>query len=289
MNKNKTAERIPSWIKKKISVNENYYTVKNLLKDFSLHTVCESAVCPNIYECFKKKYVTFMILGNVCTRNCKFCGVTSSSAGKGTPIDRQEPEKIAKAVKKLGLKYAVITSVTRDDLPDKGAEHFAEVTRKIKELSPQTGVELLIPDFGGEEENFKIVADARPDVISHNIETVASLYLEVRPQADYKTSLKIVHLIKEYGFPAKSGFMLGLGEKREEIFEMMADLKNAGCEYLVIGQYLKSSPGGWPVKKYFKEPDFQELAQNGKNMGFKNVFAGIFYRSSYMAEKLIKG
>ena len=277
---------IPQWIKKKVRVNKNYYYVKSLLKELGLHTVCESAFCPNIYECFSKKYATFMILGNTCTRNCKFCGVNS---GKPEPVDEKEPEKIAAGVKKLSLKYAVITSVTRDDLPDGGANHFAEVTRKIKELNAgKTKIELLIPDFHGEKRNLNIVFESNPDVISHNIETVLSLYSSVRPEASYSISLKVLDEIKKAGFPSKSSFMLGLGENKKEVIKMMEDLRKVNCEFLVIGQYLQPSKNAFPVKEYIKPEIFEEYKEIGEKMGFKRVFAGTFFRSSYMAEELIQ-
>jgi len=277
---------IPQWIKKKVRVNENYQYVKDILKELNLHTVCESASCPNIYECFSRKYATFMILGSTCTRNCKFCGVSN---GKPEPIDKKEPEKIAAGVKKLSLKYAVITSVTRDDLPDGGANHFAEVTKKIKEVNAEkTKIELLIPDFHGEKSNLNIVFKSNPDVISHNVETVPSFYHFVRPEANYSISLKVLDEIKKAGFPSKSGFMLGLGEKKEEITKIMEDLRKINCDFLVIGQYLQPSKNAFPVKEYIKPEIFEEYKEIGKKMGFKKVFAGTFFRSSYMAEELFQ-
>ena len=274
---------IPSWIKKKVFISENYNYVKEVLEEFKINTVCVSAVCPNIYECFSRKYVTFMILGNVCTRNCKFCGVKK---GKPEKVDEKEGEKIASAVRKLNMKYVVITSVTRDDLPDGGASHYNSVIRKVKETG--AFVEVLIPDFKGKIENLKIVMEARPDVISHNVETVPSLYPVIRPKANYKTSLKVIEEVKKNGFITKSGFMLGLGETRKEVFKMMEDLINSGCDYLVVGQYLKPSENAIEVKEFVSPEFFEEIKEIGKKMGFKNVFAGTFYRSSYMAENLLK-
>lgn len=276
--------KIPSYIKKRVSINENYNFVRNLLEEFGINTVCKSAVCPNIYECFGRKYASFMILGNICTRNCKFCGV-----GKGKPekVDEKEPEKIADIVEKLNMKYVVITSVTRDDLADGGAEHFAKVVEEIKRKDKNIIVETLIPDFKGKLENLKILFKSKPDVISHNIETVPRLYPEIRPKANYKISLSVLEKIKENGFITKSGFMLGLGEKKEEIFEVMEDLKKAGCDYLVVGQYLIPDKNSFPVVEFIKPEFFKEIEEKGKKMGFKNIFAGTFYRSSYMAEKLL--
>jgi len=227
-----------------------------------------------------------MILGNLCTRNCKFCGV--SRVSKTVPPDAEEPDKIASAIKKLGMRYAVITSPTRDDLPDGGAGHFAAVTEKIRALNPGTKIELLIPDFKGNEDALEKIFRAKPDVISHNIETTEALYKSVRPSSDYATSIKILKTVKNNGFAAKSGFMLGLGEKKEDVLLLMHELKETGCDYLVIGQYLRPSKKALPVKEFVKENVFKELEETGRRMGFKKIFAGTFYRSSYIAEKLIQ-
>ncbi|MFN4226611.1 MAG: lipoyl synthase [Candidatus Ratteibacteria bacterium] len=277
-------EKIPEFIKKRISFNENFTYLKNLLKINNIQTVCESAICPNIYECFGKKYVTFMILGKICTRNCKFCGV---SKGIPEPIDKQEPERIAEIVKKLEMKYVVITSVTRDDLDDGGAGQFKKVVEKIREKSPETKIELLIPDFKGNLNSLKIIFDSKPDIISHNLETVQSLYPIIRPKSDYNNSLKILSEIKKSGFITKSGFMLGLGEKEEEIFILMEDILKTGCDILVIGQYLKPDKTGYEVRKFYNSDFFSKLKEYGLKIGFKKVFSGIFYRSSYIAESSI--
>ena len=279
------AYQIPEWIKKRVPT-ESTCRVKKILDDLSLNTVCESAVCPNIYECFSKGYATFMILGNRCTRNCRFCGV--SPLVSSIPPDKKEPEKIANAVKILGMRYVVITSPTRDDLPDGGAEQFALTVKAIKETTPETRVEVLIPDFKGKSESIEKVFKARPDVISHNIETVPSLYPSIRPSSDYKISMDVLRTIKENGFITKSGFMLGLGEKKEEVLELLKALKDTGCEYIVIGQYLRPSKNAVPVKEFFPEEVFKEYEGIGRRMGFKNVYAGVFYRSSYLAEQLIQ-
>jgi len=276
--------KIPEWVKKRVYMSENYYFVKNLIDEYGLNTVCKSAVCPNIYECFSKKYVSFMILGNVCTRNCKFCGVKK---GKGEKIDEKEPEKIAEIVEKLDMKYVVITSVTRDDLPDGGASHFAKVVKKIKERSKKTIVEVLIPDFCGKKENFEILFKSTPDVISHNLDTTPSLFPEIRPSANYKTSLSVLKEIKKNGFISKSSFMLGLGEKKEDVFKLMDDLRKMECDYLVVGQYLSPDKDSYPVKEFIHPDFFKKIEEKGKKMGFKNVFAGTFYRSSYLAENLL--
>ena len=274
-------ERIPEFVKKRISFNENILSTEKLIKAYKVNTICKSANCPNIYECFGKKHVSFMILGNICTRNCKFCGV---SKGKPERVDEKEPEKIAEIVKKLNMKYVVITSVTRDDLKDGGAGQFAEVVKKIREKSPETKIEVLIPDFSGKIENLKIIFDSKPDIISHNIETVKSLYPVIRPLADYETSLKVLSEIKKNGFITKSGFMVGLGEKEKEIYQLMEEILKAGCDIIVIGQYLKSSKQGYEVKKFYNEEFFRKIEEYGLKIGFKKVFAGIFYRTSYIAD-----
>lgn len=276
--------KIPEWVKKRVYTSENYYLVKNLLDEYGLNTVCKSAVCPNIYECFSKKYVSFMILGSVCTRNCKFCGVKK---GKGEKIDEKEPEKIAEIVEKLDMKYVVITSVTRDDLSDGGASHFAKVVKKIKERSKKTIVEVLIPDFGGKKKNLEILFKSIPDVISHNLDTTPSLFPEIRPASNYDVSLSVLKEIKKNGFISKSSFMLGLGEKKEDVFKLMDDLRKVECDYLVVGQYLSPDKDSYPVKEFIHPDFFKKIEEKGEKMGFKNVFAGTFYRSSYLAENLL--
>ncbi|MDD3726038.1 MAG: lipoyl synthase [Candidatus Ratteibacteria bacterium] len=278
-------EYIPDRIKKRVSINKKWEQVKKILNGLAINTVCESAVCPNVYECFCKGYATFMILGNRCTRNCRFCGVLPLK--EHTPPDNKEPENIAKAVKLLEMTYVVITSPTRDDLSDGGAEHFATTTKCIKELNPLTKIELLIPDFQGNEESLRKVFEAQPDVISHNIETVPSLYPAVRPSSDYKTSLNVLKAIKQHRIITKSGFMLGLGEKEEEVIELLYSIRETGCDYLVIGQYLKPSKKAVDVREYISPEVFKKYEETGKKMGFKNIFAGTFYRSSYLAEKLL--
>ena len=275
-------EKIPCFIKKRISFNENFISTERLIKAYKVNTICKSANCPNIYECFSKKYVSFMILGNICTRNCKFCSVE-----KGIPekLDKDEPERIASIVKKLNMRYVVITSVTRDDLEDGGAGQFAEVVKKIREKSPETKIEVLIPDFSGKIENLKIIFDSKPDIISHNIETVKSLYPLIRPLADYKTSLKVLSEVKKNKFITKSGFMVGLGEEEDEIYQLMNEILKAGCDIIVVGQYLKSSSHGWEVKKFYNEEFFKKIEEYGLKIGFRKVFASIFYRTSYIAEK----
>ncbi|MCM8810307.1 MAG: lipoyl synthase [Candidatus Omnitrophica bacterium] len=277
-------EKIPPYIKKRVSLNENFNYLKNLLRVYNVQTVCENAICPNIYECFGEKYASFMILGKICTRNCKFCGV---SKGNPEPVDTDEPKKIAEIVGKLKMKYVVITSVTRDDLTDGGAGQFKRVVEEIRKKSPETKIELLIPDFRGDLDSLKIIFNSKPDIISHNLETVLSLYPIIRPKSDYNNSLKVLSEIKKNGFIAKSGFMLGLGEEEKEIFILMEDILKTGCDILVVGQYLKPKKTGYEVKKFYDVDFFLKIKDYGLKMGFKKVFSSIFYRSSYLAESCI--
>ncbi|MGC8941131.1 MAG: lipoyl synthase [Sulfurihydrogenibium sp.] len=263
------------------------FQIKKLLRSLNLHTVCEEANCPNIGDCFSRKTATFMIMGDVCTRNCPYCNVNH---GKPNPLDPNEPENIATAVKKLGLKHVVITSVDRDDLPDGGASHFAEVIKKVRELNPNTTVEVLIPDFKGNLDALKIVVEANPDVINHNIETVKELYRKVRPQGNYERSLNIIKAVKKLNenIVTKSGFMVGLGETKEQIVQLLIDLKESDCEVVTIGQYLQPSKNHLPVEKYYTEEEFKEFESIGYRIGFKEVFSGILVRSSFHAGEVFE-
>jgi len=274
----------PQWVKKRVGFSDEYFETKALIEKYSLHTVCKEARCPNVYECFKKKYASFLILGPVCTRNCRFCSVKK---GNVLPPDETEPDRIADAVKILGLKYVVITSVTRDDLPDGGAEHFSISVKKIRAKNPGTKIELLIPDFKGDVKSLQIVFESKPDVLSHNLETVPRLYPSLRGDADYKTSLNVLYLSKNAGFVTKSSIMVGLGEKEEESIGVMRDLRSAGCDFLVIGQYLQSQKDNLPVVEFIAPETFEYYKQTGESMGFKKVFSGTFYRSSYLAHTMI--
>ncbi|MCX7705379.1 MAG: lipoyl synthase [bacterium] len=274
--------KLPCWVRKKISTGTGYQLTKDIISKYGLTTVCTNARCPNIYECFEKRYATFMILGNICTRACGFCSVSHNK--KPLPVDVDEPYHIAMAVKELGLKYVVITSVTRDDLFDGGAEHFSRCIRMIRKHNPETKIEPLVPDFKGNIEHLEIVLEALPDIFSHNLETVPALYPDVRPQANYKTSLKMLEYAKKKGFPIKSGIMVGLGETKQQILEVMNDLRNIDCDYFVIGQYLKPSSENLDVKEFIHPDIFQEYRIIGEKLGFKKVFSGVFCRSSYMAE-----
>jgi len=258
--------------------------MKKLLDAGHLHTVCEGADCPNIGECFASKTCTFMILGDVCTRNCRFCAV---SHGRPAQVDPGEPQAVALTSRQLGLKHVVVTSVTRDDLADGGAGHFADTIRAIRAAVPGVTVEVLIPDFQGKREALQRVIDARPDVINHNVETVSRLYSSVRPQAIYERSLELLHRVSTSGILSKSGLMLGLGETNEEVIEAMQDLRDANCDILTLGQYLSPSPVHHPIVAYIHPETFNVLQQKAYNMGFLEVSAGPLVRSSYHAARAL--
>jgi lipoic acid synthetase len=274
----------PPWLKAKLPGGPNYLRLKALVKELHLHTVCEEARCPNIGECWGAGTLTFMILGRVCTRNCGFCAVTF---GKPPAYDPEEPDRVAKAVGRLGLAHVVVTSVARDDLPDGGAEIFAETIRKIREHDPKVGIEVLIPDFRGSRYSLATVIGAKPDVLNHNIETIARLQTLVRPSAGYERSLSVLRMAKQLagGVLTKSGMMLGLGEDWAEIVQAMADLRRVRCEILTIGQYLRPSPQHLPLMKYYAPEEFADLKRIGLGMGFRHVEAGPLVRSSYHAER----
>ncbi len=280
--------RLPPWFKVRIRRGERFSYIESLLRDLSLHTVCEGAGCPNIWECWNRGTATFMILGDVCTRNCNFCGVTK---GRGGGVDRDEALRVARAVKALGLRYVVITSVTRDDLEDGGAGIFALTVEGIRRLSPGCKVELLIPDFGGSEEALKRVVEACPDVLGHNLETVRRLYPLVRPMADYDRSLRLLREAKAMKgeMTVKSSLILGLGEGKEEVIETMMDIRETGCDILTLGQYLRPSRTHLPVRRFYSPGEFEELAGIGLEMGFSHVEAGPKVRSSYQAETYCGG
>ena len=275
------------WLKRNLPTGNEYEKVRNLLSKSRLHTVCQEAKCPNMWECFSKNTATFMILGSECTRNCRFCNITC-----GTPPlpDPEEPERVAKAALDLGLEYVVVTSVTRDDLEDGGAEHFAMTICEIKKQLPGgTRVEVLIPDFQGNSHALKTVLDAGPDVLNHNIETVPSLYSTARPQADYQRSLDLLRKVSDSGtsIPAKSGLMVGLGENFHELERTMQDLFDHGCTMLTMGQYLQPSKAHLTVKKYYTPDEFVTLKKIAERIGFKKIASGPFVRSSYGAGELL--
>lgn len=277
----------PDWLKVRVRNTSDVAEVRNMLSRLSLNTVCEEAGCPNIMECFGKRTATFMILGRVCTRNCTFCTVTK---GVVDPVDPDEPENIARAVEFLGLRHVVVTSVTRDDLPDGGAGHFACVVNRIKELNNNVTVEVLIPDFKGDEQALKVVVDSNPEIINHNVETVPRLYPAVRPLAVYERSLKLLSNVKKLGREnhsgapvTKSGLMLGLGEREDEVISVLRDLRNVDCDIVTIGQYLAPSEKHHPVVEYIHPEVFERYKAIGMDMGFKYVASSPLVRSSYMA------
>ncbi|MEA2021624.1 MAG: lipoyl synthase [Candidatus Caldatribacteriota bacterium] len=275
------------WLRRKLPDQKVIDKMENLLKDLNLHTVCDSALCPNRGECFKNGTATFMIMGDVCTRNCQFCAVKK---GKPVPLDPREPIHIAQAAKYLKLKHVVVTSVTRDDLFDGGAEHFAQTVIAIRKLLPRSTVEILIPDFQGSREALQKVIEVRPEVINHNIETIERLYSSVRPIADYKTSLQLINRVKidNEDIITKSGIMLGLGEEKEEVVKAMKDLRKVNCDLLTIGQYLRPSPQHLKVKEYIHPDEFEVYRKIGMSLGFKHVLSGPLVRSSYRAGVILQ-
>ena len=276
--------RKPEWLKIKLPRGFKTSQVVGLLNEHHLHTICSSGMCPNRGECWGNGTATFMIGGNVCTRNCKFCNVSS---GKTLPLDPLEIENISKAIKELNIKHAVITSVDRDDLPDFGAGHWAQMIRRIKTDNPGVTCEALIPDFQGRLDLVDLVVKEGPEVISHNLETVRRLTPEVRSVATYEGSLKVIRHLAQRGVRSKSGIMLGLGETRDEILETMDDLLEAGCEVMTIGQYLQPSQKHFPLKEYITPETFEEYGRIGKEKGFRHIESSPFVRSSFHAEKHI--
>lgn len=272
----------PEWLKVRVSQGE-LNNMERLLNDMELNTVCQSAHCPNIGECFAKKTATFMIMGNICTRNCGFCAVEK---GNPKPLDEDEPRRVAEAARRLGLKHAVVTCVTRDEIPDGGAAHFAKTIAELKKI-PDLTVEVLVSDFMGKEESIKTVVEAKPEVINHNVETVPRLYPTVRPKADYRRSLNLLKKVKELDpdIYTKSGIMVGLGETEEEIIDVMKDLINVGCDMMTIGQYLRPSEKHIEVAKYITPEQFEKYKEIGYNLGFKYVASGPLVRSSYHADE----
>ncbi len=278
----------PAWLNKKISFKDCAET-KQILRKLNVETVCEQAICPNMGECFSAKTATFLILGKNCTRNCRFCNIQQV---KPLAVDQDEPERVAQAVEQLGLKHVVITSVTRDDLSDGGAGIFAQTVSGIRKKSPQVRIEILIPDFGFSGDALKTVADTKPDIIAHNLETVPSLYKSVRQGSNYLGSLNLLLSINKMAMGAKikSGLMLGLGENPEEIFLVMKDLRSVGCDFLSLGQYLAPSKQHYPVKDYITLEQFDDYKEKGKALGFLHIQSGPYVRSSYLAsDYLLKG
>jgi lipoic acid synthetase len=274
-------ERRPSWLKVKVPLGERFSDLKGLMHDQRLHTVCEEARCPNVAECWNAGTATFMILGDICTRSCGFCAVTT---GRPQGLDTEEPFRVAEAIQRMRIKHAVITSVNRDELPDGGAAVFAETIRQARRVNPAIRIEVLIPDLRGVEWALKIIFDARPDILNHNTETVPRLYATVRPQAKYDRSLEVLKSAKSAGLTTKSGLMLGLGERVEETLAVMKNLHDVGCDILTLGQYLQPTKAHLPVDRYVAPEEFRMLKEKGVAMGFRHVESGPLVRSSYHAE-----
>lgn len=280
-------ERKPDWLKIKLTTGENFKELKNMMRDKTLHTVCEEAKCPNIHECWANRTATFMILGDICTRACRFCAVNS---GLPTELDLGEPERVAEAAEQMGLKHVVVTSVARDDLADGGSSIFAATIRAIRKRMPMCGVEVLIPDFLGNIDSLRTVLDAKPDILNHNIETVERLSDKVRSKAKYSRTLELLARSKQIApsIPTKASIMLGLGEEKFEILQTMDDLRASGCNIMTIGQYLQPSVKHLVVKKYYRPEEFAELKIEGMIRGFSHVESGPLVRSSYHAHEQVK-
>lgn len=280
-------QRLPEYLKRGIIDTDKTKKVRNILKTKCLNTVCEQARCPNKAECYAKDTATFLIMGSICTRNCRFCNI---KGGKPEKLDVNEPENIALSVKELGLDYAVITSVTRDDLSDGGAEHFANVIYEIRKLTPHVKIEVLTPDFKGDKKALDVVIKARPDVFNHNIETAVELYSKARPMANYRQSLDVLKYVKEKdsSILTKSGMMVGLGETKEQIITTLKDLYSAGCDIVTIGQYIQPSKQHLEVEKYYKPEEYDELTKIAKDIGIKYPVFAPLVRSSYKAKECVE-
>ncbi len=278
-------ERKPEWIKTRANMGPEYTRLRSLVKTEGLHTVCQEAACPNIFECWEDKEATFLIGGERCTRRCDFCNIDT---GKPEPLDRDEPRRVAESVQSMGLKYATITGVTRDDLEDEGAWLYAETIRKVHELNPGTGVEMLAPDFSGNPTLLNEVFETRPEVFAHNLETVPRIFKQIRPAFTYERSLNVISQARAFGLITKSNLILGLGETREEISQALIDLHAAGCDLITITQYLRPTNKHHPVERWVKPDEFVELAKEAEEIGFSGVMSGPLVRSSYRAGRLYK-
>ncbi len=279
-------QRIPPWVRRKLPGGEVYFRIRKILRERGLHTVCEEARCPNVSKCWGEGTATFMIMGDICTRKCGFCAVKH---GRPMPLDPQEPVKVAEAAAEMGLSYVVITSVTRDDLPDGGASHFLTTVKEVRKALPEAGVEVLIPDFGGREENLEVLLQEPPSVLNHNIEVPFSLYPKIgRPRSFYRRSLGVLEYYGKKGLITKSGIMLGLGEKDEDVREALRDLVNVGVKILTIGQYLRPGFENLPVERYYSPEEFEGWKEIALGMGFLAVESGPLVRSSYRAEELYR-
>jgi len=278
-------ERKPEWIKTRANMGPEYTRLRSLVKSEGLHTVCQEAACPNIFECWEDKEATFLIGGEKCTRRCDFCNIDT---GKPDPIDREEPRKVAESVKAMGLKYATITVVSRDDLEDEGAWLYAETIRQVHELNPGCGVEMLAPDFHANSDLLNQIFETRPEVFAHNLETVPRIFKSIRPAFTYEKSLRVITMARDFGLITRSNLILGLGETREEISQALVDLRGAGCDLITITQYLRPTNRHHPVERWVKPEEFVELAAEAKEIGFLGVMSGPLVRSSYRAGRLYK-
>lgn len=278
-------ERKPEWIKTRANMGPEYTRLRSLVKSEGLHTVCQEAACPNIFECWEDKEATFLIGGDKCTRRCDFCNIDT---GKPDPLDRTEPRKVAESVKAMGLAYATITGVTRDDLPDEGAWLYAETIRMVHELNPGCGVEMLAPDFHAKADLLNEIFETQPEVFAHNLETVPRIFKEIRPAFTYEKSLRVISMARDFGLITKSNLILGLGETREEVSQALIDLRSAGCDLITITQYLRPTNRHHPVVRWVKPEEFVELAAEATEVGFLGVMSGPLVRSSYRAGRLYK-
>mgnify|MGYP000420369619 FL=1 len=278
-------ERKPEWIKTRAKMGPEYTQLRSLVVNEGLHTVCQEAACPNIFECWEDREATFLIGGDRCTRRCDFCNIDT---GKPLPLDRDEPRRVAESVKQMQLRYATITGVTRDDLEDEGAWLYAETIRKVHELNPETGVEMLAPDFSGKPELLNRVFESRPEVFAHNLETVPRIFKRIRPAFRYDLSLDVITQARNFGLITKSNLILGMGEERDEVTQALKDLHNAGCDIITITQYLRPTPMHHPISRWVKPNEFVELADEAKAIGFSGVMSGPLVRSSYRAGRLYK-
>jgi len=278
-------ERKPEWIKTRANMGPEYTRLRSLVQSQGLHTVCQEAACPNIFECWEDKEATFLIGGDKCTRRCDFCNIDT---GKPDPLDRTEPRKVAESVKAMGLAYATITGVTRDDLPDEGAWLYAETIRMVHELNPGCGVEMLAPDFHAKADLLNQIFETRPEVFAHNLETVPRIFKEIRPAFTYEKSLRVISMARDFGLITKSNLILGLGETREEVSQALIDLRSAGCDLITITQYLRPTNRHHPVVRWVKPEEFVELATEATEVGFLGVMSGPLVRSSYRAGRLYK-
>ena len=285
LNDKVTRQIKPEWLKIKLHDGEGFAEVAHIVERHGLHTICSSGKCPNKAECWSRKTATFMILGDICTRGCKFC---ATPTGKPLPIEHNEPERVAESIRLMGLRHAVITSVDRDDLADAGADHWRRVVEAIKTINPNTTVEVLLPDFDGKRELIELALQAKPHIVGHNLETVERRTPLVRSRAKYRTSLEALRIMSESGIPTKSGIMLGLGETHEEVLQALRDLRQAGVEIVTLGQYLRPTAKHYPVDRYVTPEEFDTLKEEALAMGFKYVASAPLVRSSYVADRAVE-